>query len=99
MKLEDFNSEYLTTRVIFDIDAILPGQAIKVYRCDCLSKEGVFQHSGIIEEVDKLRIKYVYYQPLQGIVTGYIHATDIPEGMDDSRWEEDEPYNIFKVME
>lgn len=99
MEVKNFNKKYLTTKVIFNKEEMRRGQVIRVYRCDVIAKNGIFQHMGLIEDVDSVMIKYAYVDEDQkGTQTGYIHASDIPQGATDERWVSEDPYYIFEVV-
>lgn len=101
MKVEEFNEKYLSSRVIFNSDELAPGQVIRVYECDILATQGTFLHSGIIQSVDSLMLKYIYItwgeDEEASAKTAYLSATDIPsEGNEE--WAKEDKYFIFEVI-
>jgi hypothetical protein len=99
MNREQFKKDYVSTRISFDLNMVNPGDAIKVYLVVSEHTEPEFQHMGLVESIDALRIKYLFYDWSETRVSnGYIIASDIPYNPQTDTWSETQPYKIFEVV-
>ena len=107
MKITDFNTNLMTTKVVFREESIATGSVIRVYKvkkddiCQDILKDKVMEPfaTGIVVSVDNLMIKYGYYSVSRDkLVSAYLQSSDIFDpNKGQEQWGNKESLYIFKV--
>lgn len=102
MNLSDFNTNLMTTKIIFDEALIKPGDVITLYRIDATAKEDTsakFVRNALIEECTSSLIKYTYYDSSnEEMGSGYLYSSMIfVPPVTEAQWEDTDSLFIFKI--
>jgi hypothetical protein len=94
------NNDFMSVRYVFDTYKIKPGQLIRIYAVDPVSKMPKHYRWGIVEEVSPSVITYQYFDKTETMTVkeGYLDNDEVlAVEPTDEQWESMEPMFTFTV--
>lgn len=97
MKIEDFNTNYMGQRPIFNESLITKGSVIHIYSVNGYGKTKYIK-TGIVEAIDFSSLKYFYYDSVhENMSSGYLYPKDVLESNTDlGEWDKSGKY-VFEI--